>query len=82
VVDPVQATEWIRASVRHAWANPSASQDYVLAHAQEMEPDVVTQHIKLYVNDFTAELGDEGYAAVRHLLDAAAAANLTPRVAL
>jgi 1,4-dihydroxy-6-naphthoate synthase len=81
-VDEAEATRWVRDSVRYAWAQPAASQDYVLEHAQEMEPDVVAQHIKLYVNDFTAELGDEGYAAMRHLLDAAAAANLTPRVAL
>ena len=36
----------------------------MLAHAQEMEPDVVDQHIGLYVNEFTADLGEDGYAAV------------------
>ena len=44
--------------------DPAASEAYVLAHAQEMEPDVVAQHIALYVNEFTEDLGDEGYAAV------------------
>jgi 1,4-dihydroxy-6-naphthoate synthase len=79
-VDPTQAAEWIRASVRHAWAYPAASQDYVLEHAQEMEPDVVAQHIALYVNRFTEDLGDEGYTAVRTLLGRAADAGLTPPV--
>ena len=37
-VDPAAAAEWIRASVRQAWADPAASREYVLAHAQEMEP--------------------------------------------
>ncbi|MDI1461964.1 1,4-dihydroxy-6-naphthoate synthase [Catellatospora sp. KI3] len=81
-VDPVAATEWVRASVRAAWADPAASRDYVLAHAQEMEPDVVDQHIKLYVNEFTEELGEAGYAAARALLTRAAAAGLVPAVTL
>jgi 1,4-dihydroxy-6-naphthoate synthase len=58
----------IRRSVEHAWAHPEASRDYVLAHSQELAPDVVDQHIALYVNEFTRDLGDEGRRAVRELL--------------
>ncbi|MFJ9769660.1 1,4-dihydroxy-6-naphthoate synthase [Kitasatospora sp. NPDC101157] len=68
----------IRASVRQAWADPSASREYVLAHAQEMDPAVADQHIGLYVNEFTADLGEEGYGAVRALLTRAAAEGLVP----
>ena len=71
----------IRASVRYAWANPEASRGYVLEHAQEMDPAVADQHIALYVNDFTADLGEDGYAAVRGLLERAAAAGLVPATA-
>ncbi|MFB7899261.1 1,4-dihydroxy-6-naphthoate synthase [Streptomyces xiamenensis] len=71
----------IRASVRQAWADPAASREYVLAHAQEMDPAVADQHIGLYVNDFTAELGDSGHAAVRELLTRAAGQGLVPPVA-
>jgi 1,4-dihydroxy-6-naphthoate synthase len=67
----------IRASVEAAWADPSASRRYVLEHSQEMAPEVVDQHIALYVNSFTADLGDEGYAAISGLLDRAEAAGLT-----
>jgi 1,4-dihydroxy-6-naphthoate synthase len=80
-LDPATVADWIRASVRRAWADPAASRPYVLAHAQEMEPDVVDAHIRLYVNDFTADLGDEGYGAVNALLGRAAAAGLVPPVA-
>jgi 5,8-dihydroxy-2-naphthoate synthase len=79
-VDPAAASEWIRASVRLAWADPAASRDYVLAHAQEMEPEVVDQHIGLYVNEFTENLGAEGYAAVDALLGRSATAGFTPPV--
>jgi 1,4-dihydroxy-6-naphthoate synthase len=79
-VDPAEATEWVRDSVRQAWADPAASEPYVLEHAQEMEPAVVAQHIALYVNEFTESLGDDGYAAIRSLLDRAAAAGLVPPI--
>lgn len=79
-VDPAEATRWIRTSVRMAWADPSASERFVLANAQEMEPDVVQQHIKLYVNDFTLELGPDGYAAADALLGRASAAGITASV--
>jgi 1,4-dihydroxy-6-naphthoate synthase len=68
----------IRASVEHAWKRPEDSREYVLAHAQEMDPAVADQHIALYVNDFTADLGPDGYAAVHGLLERAAAAGLVP----
>ena len=77
-VDPTAAADWVRASVRQAWAAPELSRDYVLAHAQEMEPAVVDAHIGLYVNAFTENLGPEGFAAVDALLGRAAAEGLTP----
>ncbi|WP_369271805.1 1,4-dihydroxy-6-naphthoate synthase [Streptomyces sp. R11] len=68
----------IRTSVRAAWDDPEASRAYVMEHAQEMNPAVADQHIGLYVNEFTADLGNDGYAAVRGLLTRAAAEGLTP----
>lgn len=70
----------VRSSVQAAWSSPAASRPYVLEHAQELATDVVDQHIDLYVNSFTAELGDEGHAAVRALLDRSAAQGLLPAV--
>ena len=67
-----------RASVEYAWAHPSASASYVAAHAAEMSPDVQRRHIELYVNEFTRDLGDEGYAAAEALLTRAYDAGLTP----
>ncbi|MEU4268696.1 1,4-dihydroxy-6-naphthoate synthase [Streptomyces sp. NPDC026092] len=67
-----------RTSVRMAWDDPAVSRPYVLEHAQEMDPKVADQHIGLYVNEFTADLGEAGYAAVRGLLTRAAAEGLVP----
>jgi 1,4-dihydroxy-6-naphthoate synthase len=79
-VDPEVAATWIRGSLLYGWAAPEASRDYVQAHAQELEPDVVQQHIDLYVNEFTLDLGTEGFAAVNGLLTRAADAGLVPAV--
>ncbi|GLW03202.1 1,4-dihydroxy-6-naphthoate synthase [Streptomyces lavendulae] len=72
--------ESARASVRMAWEDPEASRPYVRAHAQELDPAVADQHIGLYVNEFTADLGEAGYAAVRGLLTRAAAEGLVPAI--
>ncbi|BAV04180.1 1,4-dihydroxy-6-naphthoate synthase [Filimonas lacunae] len=42
--------------------------DYVKAHAQEMSEDVMRQHINLYVNNFSQQLGTEGEKAVMAML--------------
>ncbi len=68
-----------RASVEYAWAHPEASAAYVAEHAQEMSAQVQRRHIGLYVNEFTRDLGEEGYAAAGTLLGRAAAAGLTPQ---
>ncbi|HEX5566635.1 MAG TPA: 1,4-dihydroxy-6-naphthoate synthase [Streptomyces sp.] len=67
-----------RTSVRMAWDDPGASRPYVLEHAQEMDPEVAERHIALYVNEFTADLGESGHTAVRELLTRAAAEGLVP----
>jgi len=69
----------LAASVAHAWGRPGDSRSYVLAHAQEMAPEVVDQHIGLYVNRFTRGLGDEGMDAVRELMARGRGAGLLPR---
>jgi 1,4-dihydroxy-6-naphthoate synthase len=74
--------DWIRASVEYAWAHPEASREYVMYHAQEMDPQVAKAHIDLYVNEFTANLGEEGYGAIITLLSRASQEGLVPKVDL
>ena len=68
----------IRRSVEYAWEHPEASREYVLAHSQELAPEVVDAHIALYVNEFTRDLGDEGRRAANELVTRAAARGLVP----
>ncbi|MBA4156026.1 MAG: 1,4-dihydroxy-6-naphthoate synthase [Gemmatimonadetes bacterium] len=68
----------IRRSVEHAFAAPDASVGYVREHAQEMDEKVMREHIALYVNSFSIDLGAEGERAARELLSRAARSGLVP----
>ena len=65
-------------SVDFAFAHTDVVWPTVRRHAQEMEDDVMRQHIALYVNDFTRDYGTEGEAAIRHLLDTAERLGIIP----
>jgi 1,4-dihydroxy-6-naphthoate synthase len=69
----------IGASIRWADAHPNDGWAYIQAHAQEMDPAVIRNHIGLYVNQYSRDLGDEGLHAVRELLRRGAAAGLFPQ---
>jgi 1,4-dihydroxy-6-naphthoate synthase len=62
------AEKAIRASVAHAFAHPEDCRAYVRAHSQEMSDEVCDAHIRLYVNERSLDLGDEGVRAIERLV--------------
>jgi len=68
----------IQASILWAEAHPDEGWDYIRAHAQEMDPQVMQSHIDLYVNQYSKGLGEEGLHAVRELLRRGTEARLFP----
>jgi 1,4-dihydroxy-6-naphthoate synthase len=69
----------IRESVVFAMDHPQTTRAYVRQHAQEMAEAVTQEHIRLYVNPYTLDLGNEGHAAVNRLLDLGASSGLLPK---
>ena len=65
----IEADQMIAQSLKKTNANPDLAMDYIRAHAQEMDEKVMLQHIHLYVNQFTLNLGDEGRNAIRFLFE-------------
>jgi 1,4-dihydroxy-6-naphthoate synthase len=59
----------IRKSVEYAFEHYPTITDYVKAHSQEMEESIMRQHIDLYVNNYSIDLGLEGKKAVHTLLE-------------
>ena len=72
----------LRRSVEFALDHPRQTLDYVRCHAQEMDEAVMFQHIHLYVNEYTRELGSRGRAAVQLLFDRAREKGLIPESGL
>lgn len=70
-----QVDKLIRKSVEYAFSNYPLITDYVKQHSQEMSESVMRQHIDLYVNDYSIELGENGKAAVMKLLEVYKAVN-------
>lgn len=59
----------IRESLEYAFKNYPTLPEYVKMHSQEMSEDVMRQHINLYVNDFSLDLGTTGQMAIEDLYD-------------
>src|SRR4030043_332992 len=57
----------IHRSLEYAYHDSLASYDFISSNAQEMEAAVMNQHIKLFVNKFTSDLGREGKKAISEL---------------
>jgi 1,4-dihydroxy-6-naphthoate synthase len=70
----------IKKSVAFAFAHPELSMPYTRQHAQNMDENVMEQHIALYVNKYSVDLGEEGKRAVRLLLDTASKKQLIPAI--
>jgi 1,4-dihydroxy-6-naphthoate synthase len=68
----------IHSSIEFAQANPDASDGYICKHAQEMAPEVIRQHIDLYVNSFSLKLGDTGKGAIAELFCQAVEKRIIP----
>ncbi|GIV26344.1 MAG: 1,4-dihydroxy-6-naphtoate synthase [Bacteroidia bacterium] len=58
----------IKESVIYAFKHPKDVMNFVKQHAQEMDESVMRQHIQLYVNDFSIDLGVEGRKAIEYFI--------------
>lgn len=71
----------IRQSLDFARTHEAEIIGYVREHAFEMDDAVMRAHIGLYVNEFSADVGPHGMAAVRDLFERAAAHGFIPATA-
>ena len=67
-LDYVRLAEAVRESLRWAYAHDAEAFALCQEHSQDLNPDVVRAHIKLYVNSFSEDVGPEGQAAVEFFL--------------
>lgn len=70
--------EIIQESLAYSRQNYPQLSDFVKDNAREMEESVMLQHIDLYVNDFSFELGIEGKNAVEKFISVHSSINKIP----
>jgi len=63
----LQVDKLIRRSLQYAYKNYPQVTDYVKQHSQAMSEDVMRQHIDLYVNNYSLDLGNDGRHAIIEL---------------
>ena len=54
-------------SIKYAFDHPQESLPYISIHAQEMDTEVMQSHIRLYVNQYSQDIGLAGKHAVNTL---------------
>jgi 1,4-dihydroxy-6-naphthoate synthase len=59
----------IRESIEFGFNFPEASMAYIKSFAQELNDEVIKEHIHLYVNEFSVDLGNTGKNAIRKLFE-------------
>ncbi len=66
----------LKRSIEAALKEPGPSLSFARDYAQEISEDVMRQHIGLYVNEFTLDMGEQGRRAVEQLFQLAGQAGI------
>jgi 5,8-dihydroxy-2-naphthoate synthase len=65
-------------SIQYGLSHREEARPYITQHAQELASEVIDQHISLYVNDFSIDLGEDGVRAIDMLFRLAREKNMLP----
>ncbi len=76
--DQVRIQSLIRESINYAEKHPESARAFIKENAQEMEDQVIADHIGLYVNDYSKDLGVEGRRSIELLYERSAQLDLLP----
>lgn len=70
----------IRKSIEYAFENPNEPLSYMKIHSQEMDENVMRQHVELYVNKYSIDLGVEGKNAITQMFNLAQQKGIIPKI--
>jgi 1,4-dihydroxy-6-naphthoate synthase len=70
----------IRKSIEYAFENPESSLAYMQENAQEMDETIMMQHVELYVNKYSIDLGCEGKEAITQMFNLAQEKRIIPKI--
>ena len=70
----------LRKSIEYAFENPDSPLSYMRKHSQEMDEKVMMQHVELYVNKYSIDLGIEGKDAITQMFNLAQEKEIIPTI--
>ena len=70
----------LRKSIEYAFENPASPINYMKEHSQEMDEKVMMQHVELYVNKYSIDLGKEGKNAITQMFNLAQEKGIIPEI--
>lgn len=70
----------LRKSIEYAFANPGSPLSYMKENSQEMDENVMMQHVELYVNKYSLDLGAEGRDAITQMFNLAQEKGIIPKI--
>ena len=70
----------LRKSIEYAFENPDSPLSYMKEHSQEMDEEVMMQHVELYVNKYSLDLGLNGRAAITQMFNLAQEKGIIPKI--
>jgi 1,4-dihydroxy-6-naphthoate synthase len=76
----IKVNRIVRRSLEYAYNHSFASYDFVAGNAKEMDSSVMNSHIKLYVTDYSLDLGREGREAVIRFFTIAGQKGVIPAI--
>ena len=68
----------LKKSIEFAFKNPTEPLEYMKKHSQEMSEKVMMQHVDLYVNKYSIDLGKEGRNAITQMFNLAQEKEIIP----
>lgn len=70
----------LRKSIEYAFKNPNSPLNYMTENAQEMDINVMMQHVELYVNKYSIDLGKEGKDSITQMFNLAQEKGIIPKI--
>jgi 1,4-dihydroxy-6-naphthoate synthase len=76
----LRISDYMRQSIDYGLTHRKEAMEYAMQYARNTEEDLTDKFVGMYVNEFTRDLGDQGLAAIRALLQEGHDRKLIPGV--
>ena len=75
-----KANKILKKSVEYALNHRDEPINYIKQHSQELSDEVINQHIALYVNNYSLDVGQDSEKAIIELLSRAEESGIIPKI--